>query len=131
MKTRINKSRVALAGMLSLATAALTLALSVAPAFAMGFSTWRTTRHGLSVPAPSAGGGTVSWAGFVVVAAVLAATVALGVIGWRRDRRGLERHRSPAGGTTAMPSASKRLSIRTPADVRSRRLNDRERRQQL
>jgi formate hydrogenlyase subunit 3/multisubunit Na+/H+ antiporter MnhD subunit len=93
MKTRINKSRVALAGMLSLATAALALALSAAPAFAMGFSTWRTSQHGLSVPAPSAGGGSVSWAGVVVVAAVLAATVALGVIGWRRDRRGLESRR--------------------------------------
>ena len=131
MKTRSNKSRVALAGMLALATAALTLALSVAPAFAMGFSTWHTARHSLAVPAPSAGGGSVSWAGVVVVVAVLAATVALGVIGWRLDRRSLARHTSPAGGKTAVPSASKPLAMRSPADVRARRLNDRERRQYL
>jgi hypothetical protein len=131
MKTHINKSRVALAAMLSLATAALALALSVAPAFAMGLSTVRTPRHGLSVPVQSAGGGSVSWAGVVVVATVLAATVALAVIGWRRDRRSLARHGSPTGGTTAVPSASKRLSIRTPADVRARRLGERERREHL
>ncbi len=109
------------------------LGIGVAPALARPLHGPALGR-GLS-PMPPAGGG-LTFAGAIIVAAILAATVAVGVIGWRRDRRAVSRGvpaTAAAGQRTVRPSgvrtvrdvrsrsAAKPLAPRTTADVRARR----------
>jgi hypothetical protein len=133
MKTNLHGFRVVRAALLPLALAVTALAIWATPALAVTASAVRIHGRGLALPVH--GGGSLSFAGVLVVVAVVAATIAFGVIGWRRDQRGVALARSQQPGSpsgageepreTHKPLASKPLGARNPArnpaDVRARR----------
>jgi hypothetical protein len=122
------------AAVLALATAAVGLAVSAAPAHALAPSHAQIRGRGVVVPLHQSGG--VSLAGLAGLIALLAAIVAIGVIGWGRDQRTValaqtrpQRQSSPsgAGGSgqesweSRRPSAAKPLATSRPVEARARR----------
>jgi hypothetical protein len=133
----LNRPRVALAALITALTAVAVSALTAGPALARAASAVVVPGHGFPVPSQGAGSGHTSFAGAVVVAALVATTVAFGVIGWRYDRRRIARSRiggprvaetvatdaaQPANEPGASgPAASKPLPTRTAIAARARR----------
>ena len=140
MKLLLNfliNSRVALAALASAVTVVAVSALTAGRALARAASAVVAPGHGLPYPSQGAGSGHTSFAGLVVVAALVAATIAFGVIDWRYDRRRIARSRiagpeaaetiatdaaQPADELGASgPAASKPLPARTVIAARARR----------
>jgi hypothetical protein len=121
MKLYFNKSRVALAALLSLLVAVVALVVGAAPAVGMAFSSVGMSGHRVAVPVQ--GSGSPSPAGWVVVAAILTATVAFALVGWGQDRRSVAKARQAdlVPDEPVRPSASKPLPMRTAPAVRARR----------